>query len=484
MSLNDHKESAIVWFRKDLRLSDNPALTIAINSGVEIYPVFIYAPEEEIFGDLGGACKWWLHQSLASLDQSLNELGLQLFIYKGESLKTLQTIVAKTGAKSVYWNRRYEPNIIERDKTIKKSLQDDGLEVKTFNANLLFEPWEIANSSGKPFQVFTPFWKAILANPPTKSFLPPPSAVKTPSKLLDCLKLSELELEPKTDWAKGLRKTWKPGEQGAENRLASLLTHKLDNYKEARDFPAQEASSRLSPHLNFGEISPRQIWHTIKSVVAIKGEDKLKDGADFFLRELVWREFAYHLIYYFPETVNQPLRKNFNSFPWKKDENSLKAWQTGQTGYPIVDAGMRELWQIGWMHNRVRMIVASFLTKDLLVNWQEGAAWFWDTLVDADLANNAFGWQWTAGCGADASPFFRIFNPVLQGEKFDPEGNYIKAWIPELGKLPSKWIHKPWQAPVDVLKNAGVILGSNYPKPIVEHSFARERALEAFLLIK
>ncbi len=482
--MSQKQESVVLWFRRDLRLADNPSLIAAVNSGKEIYPIFIYSPEEEAFANLGGACKWWLHQSLISLDNSLKQLGSRLFIFKGNSLKTLQTIVAQTQATAIYWNRRYEPNIIERDKNIKKVFQENGLEVKTFNSHLLFEPWEVQNSSSKPFQVFTAFWKAVLTKPSPSYPLAAPALIKNPSKIIHSLEISHLELEPKIDWAKGLRETWNPGEKEAQARLAKLLAHNIANYKEARDFPSQEATSRLSPFLNFGEISPRQIWHNIKSILAIKEEQQLKIGADFFLRELIWREFAYHLLYYYPETIDQPLRKNFSSFPWNSNEQDLTAWQKGQTGFPIVDAGMRELWHIGWMHNRVRMIVASFLTKDLLIAWQEGASWFWDTLVDADLANNTFGWQWTAGCGADAAPFFRVFNPVLQGEKFDPEGNYIRRWIPELSKLPNQWIHKPWQAPLEVLKAAKVSLGTTYPKPIIDHSFARERALEAFAIIK
>lgn len=466
--------SAIVWFRLDLRLTDNPALGAAVRSGKAVVPLFVWSPEEDGGWSPGGASRWWLHQSLLSLDASLRKYGSRLIIRTGNSLEVLKKIINETGAENVYWNRRYEPALIERDKEIKKAL--DSLKVETFNSALLVEPWESKNKEGLPFQVFTPFWKACTAtlNPPKP--LPAPEAITNPAAWPESLALESLNLQPKPDWATEIRAYWRPGEVGAEKALDDFLASKIALYKDDRDRPDYFATSSLSPYLHFGEISPRTIWHKVEEV-------GLSAGAEAFLREIGWREFAHHLLYHFPKTVNEPLRKEFLSFPWKKEPVLLKAWQRGETGYPIIDAGMRQLWSIGWMHNRVRMIAASFLVKDLLIAWQEGAAWFWDTLVDADLANNTLGWQWTAGCGADAAPYFRIFNPILQGEKFDPQGHYVRKWLPELQRLPDAYIHKPWQAPESTLLSSGVKLGSSYPFPMVDHSRARESALAAHATI-
>jgi len=464
--------ATILWFRQDLRLSDNPALDAAVARGGPIIPLYIFAPEEEGEWPAGGASKWWLHQSLHALGADLESLGSKLIIRCGKSLAVLQALIDETGADAVYWNRRYEPRIIERDTEVKSALRSAKIETESFNAALLFEPWEVANLSKAPYKVFTPYYRACLK----KKFIAPtkrPSAIETPKKFPKSMALKALSLEPKIPWDKGMRATWRPGEKGAKAEMARFLSGTQKGYEETRNLPAVLGTSRLSPHLHFGELSPREIWQASKK--AGSGE-----GSETYRKEIIWREFAHHLLFHFPHTTEKPLRPEFEHFPWRKNKKELRAWQKGQTGYPIVDAGMRELWVTGWMHNRVRMIVASFLIKDLLVAWQEGAAWFWDTLVDADLANNTLGWQWTAGCGADAAPFFRIFNPTSQGEKFDPEGEYVKKWCPELNGLPKKWLHRPWEAPAEVLQAAKLKLGMDYPAPIVDHSEKRDEALEAF----
>ena len=464
---------SILWFRSDLRLADNPALTAAVGRGRPVIPVFICSPEEEGRWTPGAASRWWLHQSLRSLDASLRRCGSRMILRCGPTLNALREVVAQTQADAVFWNRRYEPALVSRDENVQQALESDGLTVQTFNSALLFEPGEIANAAGKPFQVFTPFWRACLnLEKPTKPF-PSPRCIPAPKRWPSSLPLGALNLEPTIDWARGIRATWTPGEQGARSGFRRFLNDGLGDYSEIRDRPDVSGTSRLSPHLHCGEIGPRQICAALR----------LRAAAPY-VRQLGWREFAHHLLVHFPHTANQPLRPGYVHFPWNDDAKALRAWQRGRTGYPIVDAGMRELWTTGWMHNRVRMIVASFLVKDLLIPWQRGAEWFWDTLVDADLANNTLGWQWTAGCGADAAPFFRIFNPVSQGERFDPNGDYVRRWIPALATLPAKWIHKPWEAPPTVLRDASIALGRTYPQPIVHHAMARERALRAFAKLR
>jgi deoxyribodipyrimidine photo-lyase len=462
-------------------------------------PVFIHALEEESPWAPGGASRWWLHQSLRALEEDLRQAGSQLVIRRGPSLETLRSLAKEIGAGAVFWNRRYEPAITVRDAKVKEGLRGDGVEVESFNGALLHEPWTIQNQSGKPFQVFTPFWRHCLSKPPPGEPLPVPRKLPPPDKWPKSLPLAALELEPKINWAGGLRSAWQPGVAGAQPQLKRFLNDALLNYDEDRNRPDLLGTSRLSPHLHFGEITPRQIWHAVRrhaersAVAADVSRRNLSSLAQTdvrgyeqsqFLTEIGWREFAYHLLYHFPHTPEQPLRANFARFPWREHPTWLRAWQRGLTGYPIVDAGMRELWATGWMHNRVRMIVASFLVKDLLLSWQEGARWFWDTLVDADLASNTLGWQWTAGCGADAAPYFRIFNPVSQGEKFDPRGAYVRQWCPELAKLPDEWLHRPWEASEQVRTSAGLDLGRAYPDPIVSHAIAREVALEAFAKLK
>jgi deoxyribodipyrimidine photo-lyase len=467
-----------------LRLADNPALQAAIQFVGPVIPVFIHTPDEEAPWQPGACSRWWLHQSLRSLESDLQAAGSRLVIRQGPSLATLQDLINQTGAGAVVWNRRYEPALIARDAVVERSLQAFGLEVKTFNSALLNEPWDIQNQSGKPFQVFTAFWKHCLATLAPLEPLPSPRRIPAPKQWPKTLPLEALELEPKINWAKGISSTWRPGAGAARVQLERFVQSALSNYAADRNRPALAGTSRLSPHLHFGEIGPRELWHTVRRHAEANQIAPTVWRVSPFLAELGWREFSHHLLYHFPHTPSKPLRPEFKNFRWGKNAALLKAWQKGGTGYPIVDAGMRELWTTGWMHNRVRMIVASVLVKDLLLSWQEGARWFWDTLVDAGLAQSTLGWQWTAGCGADAAPYFRVFNPTLQGEKFDPHGDYVRRWCPELSKLPANWLHKPWQAPAAVLHQARVRLGRNYPEPIINHTLAREVALEAFANMK
>jgi deoxyribodipyrimidine photo-lyase len=479
--------AVIVWFRQDLRLDDNPALLAACDSGRPVVSLFIWSPEEEGRCAPGAASRWWLHHSVRSLDEGLRRRGSELIVRIGPALEVLCAVVRETGAKSVLWNRRYEPEPVERDRQVESELRDGGLEARSFNSALLFEPWAVATKAGDPYRVFTPYWRACLGLDEPAAPCSAPKRLAAPKMWPESLELERLQLLPTIDWASGMRTAWTPGEAGANERLRTLLSTVLTGYTEGRDRPALLGTSRLSPHLHWGEISPRRIWHAVRDAAAQAALERRPAAAkagEGFLRELGWREFAYHLLYHFPRTAESPLRPDFGRFPWRDDQERLRAWQQGRTGYPLVDAGMRELWSTGWMHNRVRMVAASFLLKDLLISWQSGAAWFWDTLVDADLANNTLGWQWSAGCGADAAPYFRIFNPVRQGMKFDPAGEYVRRWIPELAKLPDRWVHEPWSAPDDVLRQAGVKLGENYPHPIVDHGEARTEALAAFESIR
>ncbi len=475
---------SLIWLRLDLRLADNPALDAAANLGGAAIPVFIHAPDEEAPWPPGGASKWWLHQSLKSLDAQLRTMGSQLIIRRGPTLETLWALLKETGATAVFWNRRYEPAVIARDARVKEALRGDGVKVESFNAALLNEPWTIRNKSDRPFQVFTPFWKQCLNEADPAKPLPAPIKLAAPAHWPKSIALDELRLAPKINWAGGLRAAWQPGEAGAAEQLEKFLTAAFDDYSAQRNRPDAVGTSRLSPHLHSGEISPRQIWHGVKTMAAKRGLPTAVWRNSQFLAEVGWREFAHHLLFHFPHTPGEPLRPQFKNFPWREDAALLRAWRTGRTGYPIVDAGMRELWTTGWMHNRVRMIVASFLVKDLLLPWSDGARWFWDTLVDADLPSNTLGWQWTAGCGADAAPYFRIFNPTTQGEKFDPNGDYVRRWCPELARLPAEWIHRPQTGPADILRAAGVDPGRTYPQPIVDHAAARAVALAAFARIK
>ena len=473
--------TAIVWFRRDFRLSDNPALTEALLTCERVVPLYVHAPEEDGRWAPSSASRWWLHHSLRALDDSLRKRGSCLIIRRGPSLETLRAIVGQTGAERIYWNRLYEPELIARDTETKRALRSDGLIVESSNSALLHEPWTI-----KPYKVFTPYWTAVQRLDLQQTPLPAPKALPPLPARFETLPPEALRLLPTIPWDSGLKENWQAGENAAQRRLQNFIASALAGYAEKRDRPDYAGTSRLSPHLHFGEIGPRQIVHAIRiHTGAHESPTGILKNAESYLRELVWREFAHHLLYHFPRTTEYPLDERFARFPWAAEyTEALTAWRKGMTGFPIVDAGMRELWHSGWMHNRVRMMVASFLTKNLRISWLEGARWFWDTLVDADLANNTLGWQWTAGCGADAAPYFRIFNPVLQGERFDPNGDYVRRWIPELARLPASHIHRPWQAPSALLQNSGVDLGETYPRPIVDLRISREQALAAFQVIK
>jgi deoxyribodipyrimidine photo-lyase len=473
----------IVWFRQDLRLQDNPALLAAASRGA-VLPVYILDDAGDGRWPMGGASRWWLHHSLAALDGALRDRGSRLILARGESGAVLAQLIAQTGADAVHWNRRYEPAVIARDAAIKSQLTAAGVDAKSFAAAVLHEPHTVKNKSGNPFQVFTPYWKHCLTLDVPEPVKLPAGPLAAPAKWPRSLELAELALLPAIKWDAGFARIWQPGEAGATQRLKKFTAGAMARYADDRNLPDRDGTSALSPHLHFGEISPRQVWWAVKALSKDSGVFPPSRGAQVFLSEVGWREFAHHLLYHFPHTPEAPLRSEFAAFPWQKNAEQLRAWQRGRTGYPIVDAGMRQLWTTGWMHNRVRMIVASFLVKHLRLSWQEGAAWFWDTLVDADLAANTLGWQWSAGCGADAAPYFRIFNPILQGPKFDVNGDYVRQWVPELAKLPTELIHAPWEASPLELRAAGVVLGETYPEPIVDHGQARVAALAALESIR
>jgi deoxyribodipyrimidine photo-lyase len=473
----------ILWFRDDLRLSDNPALVAAAKTGQKIIPVFILDEDSPGLRPLGGASRWWLHGSLESLQRDIALLGGTLALHKGAPANILQQIVAKTGATGLFWNRRYGEAERSIDGGLKEQFSASGIAVKSFNANLLREPWEVETKAGTPMKVFTPYWRAFRAKGEPHAPLPVPAnpvfASQDQQEFSEALAAFRLRPE-KPDWAVGIRAQWTPGEKAAAESAGLFLQLNSKNYSENRNRPDKASTSRLSPHFRFGEISPRQVWYATKLALASETIVAQDSDLDKFLSEIGWREFSYHLLYYFPGLATQNFQNRFDAFPWEPNPAHLKAWQNGQTGYPIVDAGMRELWQTGWMHNRVRMITASFLIKHLMIDWRCGEAWFWDTLVDADPAANAASWQWVAGSGADAAPYYRIFAPVVQGEKFDPKGDYIRRYVPELAGLPNALIHKPWDAPHPILNGAGITLGRTYPRPIIDHAAARNRALDAF----
>jgi deoxyribodipyrimidine photo-lyase len=471
---------SIVWFRNDLRLADNPALAAAVEREGPVVCVFVWAPEEEGDWPPGAASRWWLHHSLKSLDEQLRSHGNRLVVLRGPTLPALQLLIEETGARSVFWTRRYEPAVVRRDAQVYKTLKSAGVEVVHSNSSLLFEPWDVQTGEGRPYQVFTPFWKACLAKPAPDAPLPSPDRIRELAVSPASIELDELRLLPHIPWDRGFYDVWRPGEPGAQTDLSRFIAEQMNDYPRARDIPGEPGTSRLSPRLHFGELSPRQVWPLAHPRNPKSKHENPAAPALVFLREIGWREFAHHILHHFPQTVRSPLRERFEKFPWRRDAKSLKAWQQGQTGYPIVDAGMRELWATGWMHNRVRMIVGSFLAKDLLISWTAGARWFWDTLVDADLANNTLGWQWIAGCGADAAPYFRIFNPISQGEKFDGDGRYVRRWVPEISRLPDAVLQEPWEADADEWQRAGIELGRDYPEPIVDHAEACKQALDAY----
>ncbi|HXC51327.1 MAG TPA: deoxyribodipyrimidine photo-lyase [Candidatus Limnocylindrales bacterium] len=469
------KGTTILWLRSDLRLHDNPALDAAAGRGGSVIPLFVWSPEEEEPWAPGAASRWWLDKSLRALAASLEEHGSRLIVRRGPALGVLRSVASECAADAVFWNDRYEPAVLARDARVERALRGDRIEVQRFESALLRKPADSAKTDRTPYRVFTPFWRSLLARVRIEQPRDPPGTIPAPSSWPGGESIDSLALEPDVDWTQGMRARWTPGEAGARAVLQSFVESALAQYPSARDQPDIAGTSRLSSHLHFGEISVREVWSTVQK--SAHGSDA---AAEAWLRQIGWREFGHHLLFHFPQTTAAPLRTEFSRLRWTDDPQRLRAWQRGATGYPIVDAGMRELWTTGWMHNRVRMISASFLVKDLAVAWQHGARWFWDTLVDADLANNTLGWQWVAGCGADAAPFFRIFNPVVQSRRFDPDGEYLRRWLPELSRLDAKWIHEPSSAPPLVLAAAGVRIGETYPEPIVAHDRARRLALDAY----
>jgi deoxyribodipyrimidine photo-lyase len=467
----------IVWFRDDLRLADHPALTAAAATGAPLICLYVF-DENAAARPLGAASRWWLAQSLRALDADLRKAASELLLRRGPTVKTIAAIARDTAASTVFANRIYAKTEETLAQQLARSLKELSVDFKELPGDLLVDPMRIRGSSGGGMRVFTPFWKRVQAlGDPAKPLPAPKHLVAAPRFVSDSI--GAWKLEPTSpDWAGGLRRMWKPGEAGATSRLKEFLDEKALGYATQRDRPDRDATSRLSSHLRFGEISPRQVWHAARFAAA--RTPKIARDVEKFLSELGWREFCRHLLFDHPDMHRRNLQSSFDAFPWVSDAKALHAWQKGRTGYPIVDAGMRELWRTGVMHNRVRMVVASFLVKHLMIDWRAGEAWFWDTLVDADPGNNPANWQWVAGSGADAAPYFRIFNPILQGEKFDPDGDYVRRWVSEIGKLPNTLIHKPWMATPLELTSAGITLGETYPQPIVDHTFARDRALKAY----
>ena len=464
----------ILWFRQDLRLADNPALDKAIRTGRPVVPVYILDDGPAV-RRIGAASRWWLYGSLRALDGDLRDRGARLILRRGDSQAELRRLIGETGADTVFMNRRFEPDAFVHDADIAHALQADGVECHGCNGSLLARPGAVRTGSGGPYRVFTPFLKALLETATPPQSLPAPAAVEAPAGLASD-SLDDWALRPTApDWAGGF--DWSPGEAGAATALATFVERGLKTYARGRDHPAEPVVSRLSPHLHWGEIHP---WRAAEAARRAASDGRVAPAeAEKFVAELGWRDFSAQLLHHFPQMTDTAFRPEYDRMPWRDDPAALEAWKRGRTGYPIVDAGMRELWATGWMHNRVRMIVASFLVKDLLIDWRAGEAWFWDTLVDADLASNVQNWQWVAGSGADASPWFRIFNPITQGQKFDADGRYVRRWVPELACLPDRWLHAPWTAPAEVLRDAGIRLDRHYPEPIVDHAAARARALEA-----
>jgi len=470
----------IFWFRQDLRLKDNPGLLAAIATGKPVIPVYILDDESPGQWRMGGASRWWLHHSLEALTGIINQhSGSPLLLRRGAPEPVLRRLCEESGADAIFCTRQYEPWAAKLEQNLHLQLQAEHITFKRFSGSLLFEPGTVLTQSGSPFKVFTPFWRRCRSAPQPPRPQPAPRRFEAPHHALETEPLKDWQLTPGApNWAEGWAALWQPGPEGAAVRLQAFLNGPVGNYEEGRNQPAQHATSLLSPHLHFGEISPRMVWHAATAKMA--DQPALSEQINKFLSELGWREFSYHLLHHFPDLPEKSFKPQFSHFPWERNDSALRAWQRGQTGYPMVDAGMRELWQTGYMHNRVRMITASFLTKHLRLHWRLGEQWFWDTLLDADLANNASSWQWVAGSGADASPYFRIFNPTTQGQKFDRNGEYIRHWLPELAGLPDKYLCCPSEAPDSLLERAGVILDHSYPRPIVDHSSARRAALAAY----
>jgi len=469
-------EAALVLFRRDLRTSDNRALAAAAATGRPVIPAFILENGDRAPRQAGGAGRWWLHLSLTELGNNLARLGSPLVLRTGDPEETTERLIAETGATAVFWNRRYDPKGSAVDRALKARLKERGLTAESFDGALLHEPSQLKTGSGGHYRVYSPFWRALEQQPEPRDPVAAPKALRGPPSPVASDDLDDWHLLPTSpDWAGGLRERWAPGEKGATERLESFLDGPLDGYGAGRDFPGSGGTSLLSPHLAHGEITPFQILSALA-----RRSDAPQGDRTTFRKELVWREFSWHLLFHNPDLATKNFNLDFDAFPWRDEPKLLRAWCRGQTGYPIVDAGMRELWQTGWMHNRVRMVVASFLVKHLLIDWRAGERWFWDTLVDADPANNPASWQWVAGSGADAAPYFRIFNPVLQGEKFDADGTYVRRYVPEIARLADKWLHRPWEASATELSRAGVKLGRDYPVPVVDHALARDRAMEAY----
>lgn len=471
----------IVWFRHDLRIDDNAALLAAHKAGKPIICLYVLDTTLPDHARFGGAQRWWLHHSLTALKSQLEQLGATLVLRTGDPQSILNSVIEQSGARSVVWNRYYSPPAMDRDSKIKSQLRADNVRAHSFDGHLLHEPTQIQTGSGGFYRVYTPFWKNIRAQA-DDLIRPPHDAPASLNGFAGALKTESLDdwalLPVKPDWSGTIAQQWTPGEKAAHQHMRKFLDAPIENYGTARDIPATEGTSRLSPHFAFGEISPHRVWHEASKA------NTMSDDRQTFLKELVWREFAYHLLVNTGDLADKNYNEKFDAFPWQDNNDALAAWQKGQTGYPIVDAGMRQLYQTGWMHNRVRMIVGSFLVKHLLLDWRHGEKWFWDTLVDADPASNAASWQWVSGSGADAAPYFRIFNPMTQGAKFDPDGAYVKLFVPELVNMDKKYIHQPWEAPTSVLKKAKVVLGETYPHPIVDHKSARQRALDAYETMK
>lgn len=479
---------AILWFRRDLRLTDNPALQAALEHASELIPVYIHTPGEEAPWSPGAASNWWLHESLTALDSSLRQRGSNLIIARGKSQTVLKKLAITHASKEIFFNSLPEPIAIQRDNRVSKHLSKSGINCNIFNNSQLTDGPPIRRLDGGCYRLFTPFWRAVLKQGlSTRAPLPAPKKIPPPPKLIKSISLQSLGLLPEVQWYEHFKDYWEPGEHGALKQIQHFLDKSINSYAEGRNRPDLEETSRLSPHLHFGEIGPLQIINGIESRFETDTTSHADSSPGQYIRQLVWREFAQNLLIHFPDTDLHPFDPRFQNYPWRKGkraEKLLQYWQQGKTGIPIVDAGMRELWQTGWMHNRVRMIVASFLTKNLGIHWLQGARWFWDTLVDADCANNSFGWQWCAGSGTDAAPYFRIFNPVRQSQRFDPQGEYIRRWLPELSLLPNKYLNAPWEADMSVLLNAEIRLGKTYPKPIVDLQLSRKEALQRWETIK
>ncbi len=466
----------IHWFRQDLRLINNPSIEALSKQVDKIIPIFIFDPKQR----MGSVSKCWLEKSLESLSDAIAKRNGKLNIFVGNPFDVIRSLILENNINSFHWNRLYDPYSIKRDKKIKSELILNDINCETFNGFLLNEPWNIKNKSGTFFKVFTPYWRFCDEITKNKNFNKQIHKLNFLNTILNnSKKIKHLNLtNKKMNWINKIHNNWLPGESNAQVQLRDFIVNKADSYSIARDRPDQNLTSKMSPYLHFGEISPMQIYTEVSSSKKISIQNKSK-----YLAEIGWRDFSYNLLYHYPDMTKNPIQSKFNNFPWLKDNKNLKKWQKGFTGIPIVDAGMRQLYETGWMHNRVRMIVGSFLTKNLLLHWKHGEEWFFDTLVDADIGSNTAGWQWISGCGADASPYFRIFNPILQGQKFDPNGEYVKKYIPELNKVPNKYIHNPWEMSKDNQLSCGCTIGRDYPEPIVDLKKTRNRALSAFKTI-